>query len=168
MLQTKVEVIHITNPFNNNAVDFFSLNPLEKLDNTLSLLNKFSQSRNDLQNGLGLQITPETTYEIEMVLNKLVKDQYVNENKIEDKYEGPEWARPLGGVWHISYKSTFEGEYLKINGGYTGLKIQKDSETARLSLNRLESYHNKLAAWVAGGTVALVIVEVIKIFIDHF
>jgi hypothetical protein len=67
---------------------------------------------------------------------------------------------------------TPSGYYFIIEGGYTQKKIATDAENTRL--DAVESYQraqagtlNRLTGWIAGGTIALGLIELLKMAIEY-
>ena len=115
-----------------------NLSPFQKLDLILSYLDYTKPTYiQDLQNKLNLQ-SNESAFEIEMILNKLVKDEYAHKTDTKVEYELPENLRYLADPIFY-FKTTFEGEYIKTTHPYQelqnqreALRLQKISENKRL------------------------------------
>ena len=144
----------------NNLMEFFK--PIEQLD---AVLKTLADSKN---NRLGITLG-SIAYEanviergkivglpdINLVLDKLIKDKYVEVNV----YSNP---KPEN-----RYSITFEGYFfIKEEGGYSGRYNLQSSEKNRLDniekdqIKRDESI-KKLTAWVAIGTVAAAIIALV-------
>jgi hypothetical protein len=141
-----------------------NLSPAQKLDLILSNLDYFKPTYiQDLQNKLNLQ-NNESAFEIEMILNKLVKDGYVYKTDMKVEYQLPEEIRYIADPIFY-FKTTFEGEYIKTTHPYQELqnqreafRLQKISENKRLdkienAQKQFRRIQNVLLTLVAVGTL---------------
>lgn len=154
------------------------MNEIQKLDAVLKFL--LSKYPNDQQLRPGviakqiIEITPELNddtgfiAEIYAILDKLEADRYVRQDYIP------------GRDWHV-YSLTFDGLYfIKYADGYQGLQNQRNHQAyldkqrerkvdALASFQRKQAVRlNRLTAWAVGGTIALLLWEILKYFVfDH-
>lgn len=108
-----------------NLASMKKLRGNKRLDLVLFALDYHSKDRNEIQKELGLPINTYTSYNVQLILDKLIKDGFCKELKYELKYDGPEVFKPNGGCWHYSYKLTFEGQETKNKGGFKKRKIKE-------------------------------------------
>ncbi len=143
-----------------------NLSSAQKLDLILSCLKDYPQSINEIEDCLGF----ERKYgnEIRTILNKLTKDEYADEIKSERRYEGYPIFKPTEAIWDYSYKISFEGEFLREQGGYKQQKINNTSESIRLENHeKNQKFHRKALTWltslVAVGTLVAGVFYLIEI-----
>lgn len=155
------------------------MNEIEKLDTVLRYMasmypQSFAERHPIIANQI-LEVHPELrtesndfTAELFFILQKLSEDGYVRQ----------EVGDPHG---RTHYAITFNGAYfIKYDGGYQGLQNRRDFqaylETQReRKVDALASFQRKqaarlnlLTAWAVGGTIALLLWELVKYFVfDH-
>jgi len=140
---------------------------IHQLDSTLKVLYGWDESRTfgfvvEQAKLLNLQLSNQA---LELVLQKLIKDGYATGQD----------TRSFGTAYGI----TFEGKVFYEFGGYKQKEINDGAEKKRVET--LESYQlalavnqitlanrlNFLTGWVAGGTIALALIGLLSIAIDH-
>lgn len=150
-MNIKIQVLESELRLKPEGFDFYSLNPIQKLDAVLESLELYSETVNNIQRILRLKLEPATLYEVQMILNKLIKDGYAEELKsvVADRLKV--------GAQEIfySYKITFEGDFLKSSGGYQELQNQKNAENIRL--DKIESHQMEHRRWMNRLTLILAV-----------
>ena len=102
--------------------------------------------------------------DLELILDKLRKDGYI----IFSDLSGIPSINHAGSRYII----TFEGKMFHEQGAYRQQLINRNAENIRIE--KLDASQKKLAyslnvvtAWIAGGTIALVLVELWKMALEH-
>ena len=102
--------------------------------------------------------------ELELILDKLRKDGYINFSEFG--------SSSTMHQMDTRYIITFEGKMFHEQAGYMQQKINADAENIRvekleISQQTLMGKLNVVTAWIAGGTIALVLVELWKMALEH-
>jgi len=102
--------------------------------------------------------------DLELILDKLRKDGYI----IFSEYGNQSILHQMD----TRYIITFEGKMFHEQGAYRQQLFNRDAESIRL--DKLDVYQTRLALllnratwWIAGGTIALVLVELWKMALEH-
>jgi hypothetical protein len=153
------------------------MTPIQKLDEVLKFLADFKPSYSKITDSKifsplikafpVLHEQGDFGSELLAILSKLEKDKYVT---IKDV---PTGSVKISGADNTlaTYGITFEGMYfIKDLGGY---QVQHHSEIEQnIRMEKLETSHsdtasrmNTLTAWVAAGTIGILLLEIIKIFL---
>lgn len=95
---------------------------------------------------------------LQLILQKLIDDKFVIKEKYTEVYR---------------FYITFEGYLFSLNGGYTKKNLDDNAENIRvekleISQQTLMRKLNVITGWVAGATIALVIVELWNLYLEHF
>ncbi len=146
------------------------LNAFQKLDLVLSVLEYHSMSLNEIQDKLKLE--RNTFQEIRQIVSKLIKDDYAEELKVKQPYNGPSGFESPDGTYWISYKITFEGELLRQSGGYVQKEAIAAYENTRLEeIERKATANQRFLTWltviVAVGTLAQALYSLTKLYWEH-
>jgi hypothetical protein len=102
------------------------------------------------------------------LIHKLIEDNYAEEDVAYPLKKGDALSH-----YEKSALITIEGYYfITKEGGYTQRKINHDAESNRVekletSQQKLMGKLNVLTGWIAGGTIALVLVELWNLALDH-
>ena len=147
------------------------MNSSQKLDLVLSIIVKTLPryiSINDIIKQLGSDYKDGFLFDLQMILDKLIEDK--NVKTIELTPVNINTGQSEGLTVH--YQPTFKGKFLSETGGYQGLDEQRLAENTRLrkletSQQKLMGKLNVITAWVAGATIALVLVELWKMCLEH-
>ncbi len=151
---------------------------LELLDIILATLNTIaSADKNNVKPRPHhfelLQIIRGNNYKVddtdfELVIEKLINDGYAK------KVIGLKSSKdnPFDEKEYESYSITFNGRVFCLQNGYTQQKINADAESNRvekleISQQTLMGKLNVVTAWIAAGTVALVLIELWKMALEH-
>jgi hypothetical protein len=140
------------------------LSPEQKLDIVLQKVVNLSDDNSQYYNDLATMLNATSfNKEVFEILLKLKKDGFVTSN---------------GETGYGSYSSNFDGRLFIDRGGYTA-KALRDAEAAEQQridaarLIQLESQNsinsgrlNGLTRWLAVGTIALALIEIIKFLCD--
>lgn len=138
--------------------------PIEVIDKVLHFFATKEIAKTYIPYDLILHSFKLYTNDLIMILNKLKKDEYVCREEITNKLT----KEVVNG-----YRITFEGLLFYNQGGYEQEMIRRNAESIRvekleISQQTLMAKLNVLTGWVAGGTIALVLVEILKMLNDHF
>ena len=102
--------------------------------------------------------------DLELILDKLRKDGHI----VYSEYGSPSALHQM----ETRYVITFEGKMFHEQGAYRQQIINRNAESIRvekleISQQTLMGKLNVVTAWIAGGTIALVLVELWKIALEH-
>jgi len=123
-----------------------ALTPIEKLDNTLAALNNDNQKKESFNKVQSLIVFETTNKELELILNKLYKDGYIESKNIAKE------GNPKIMKYNITYDGLMFSQY---EGGYKE-KINKD---------KVAKIYPLVVQTMAGiGAIGILILETIKIF----
>jgi hypothetical protein len=157
------------------------LPPFDKLDAVLLLLNSDTIIAD---NGVESEMVPLTFKEIQkrlnfkindrditLLLDKLVKEGYLEKNTVEGNGSLTDGRIVAGKI--TRYWLNFDGQYFLLNGGYVQknandllqIQIQQDEVKRRIRNDLLLAQGTK---WIAVGTIALAVVELIKFSSEYF
>ncbi len=140
------------------------MNLIEKLDNVLGKIGDLT-----VWSDLRTQCHDIEKEELRTILRKLWKDGYID---MLDGVHLRKYGDERGYSDLFNIQKNFEGKLFEEEGGYKGKRDREATENKRL--RNLENTHtdigsrlNRLTGWVAGGTIALVVVEIAKFIYEQ-
>ena len=168
-LNVKIEAIKPERKYYTETSHFDSLEPTQKLDAVLSGLSIYGKYIPDIHQHLQIPTITSTTYEVQLIINKLIRDNNAEEIKVQMHYDGPPQFEPPGGTWNIFYKISFEGSLLITNGGYTQLAINDAYENTRLEkLEKKQKENQIFLTWLTVVLAFGALVETIYYLVDLY
>lgn len=139
-----------------------TLTPIEKIDQTLNFILNANKppfvTFSEILDSIQLKFKCDSKELIE-ILHTLEKDGHIF-SEVRDSNSIRE------------YKSTFYGRMFAANDGYRGVISRQSAESNRL--DAVEAYQrgqartlNRLTGWIAGGTIALAVIELWKMALEY-
>jgi hypothetical protein len=112
----------------------------------------------------------ESKHELQRIIIELRDDKYIQ--MYPDYPLKPDGTKEMGKGLLTYCSITFNGRLFWENGGYAQQKINDDSERIRvenIEISQLELGEklNLVTAWIACGTIALVLVELVRLALDY-